>query len=119
MVDRFLEDNLAGAVSIDDVARLATMSKRNLSRQYRKETNLSVGEKLAQLRMYKAEELLRETDLQIKAIAQRVGISDTHYFARKFKEFYGWSPSEHRLRVTVELADRPLTLLDADYIAKK
>ncbi|WP_270620295.1 helix-turn-helix domain-containing protein [Paenibacillus macerans] len=51
---------------------------------------------LAQVRIGKAKELLERTDLKVYEICERVGYSDTQYFARLFEKLTGLRPSEYR-----------------------
>lgn len=96
LVNSFLEDNLAQPLLLDDIARNAHISRRNLTRHYKKITGKTIGEKLHELRMYQAEELVRETDLQIKAITYKCGFQHLSHFAKKYKEFFGFTPTEYR-----------------------
>ena len=44
----------------------------------------------------KAKELILETNMKINDIAKEVGYTDSSYFYRKFKKFFGVSPSTLR-----------------------
>lgn len=96
MVDQFLKSNLASEFRLEDIAQLVSLSARSLTRKYREIKGRSIGEELNRMRMYHAEELLRETDLPIKAIAFECGFLEQRYFARKFKKFYDTNPSDYR-----------------------
>lgn len=96
LVDRFLRLNLTNELRLEDIARQVSLSPRSLTRKYREIRDRSIGEELNHQRMVHAEELLRETDLPIKAIAAECGILDQCYFARKFKNIYHQTPSNYR-----------------------
>ncbi len=96
LVNNFLEDNLSQPLLLDDIAKNAHISRRNLTRHYKKVTGVTIGQKLHELRMYKAEELIRETKLQVKAITYKCGFQHMSHFAKKFKEFFGFTPTEYR-----------------------
>ena len=53
---------------------------------------------LAALRAERAAELLMRSDLSIEHIALEVGWGSSSYFARRFKEHFGLSAREYRLR---------------------
>ena len=53
-------------------------------------------EYVTQLRMEKAQNLLRMTDDTIVLIADKVGYDNEYYFSRKFKAYYGMSPRAYR-----------------------
>ncbi|MEI8206427.1 MAG: AraC family transcriptional regulator [Kiritimatiellales bacterium] len=100
IVDQFLKDNLANECQLEDIARQISMSPRSLTRKYRDIKGRSIGEELNRIRMYQAEELLRESDLPAKEVAWQCGFPDQHYFCRKFKEFHDISPGVYRKKLT-------------------
>lgn len=51
---------------------------------------------LNNIRIRKAQELLKSTDLQIQEIADRVGYFDSKYFSRQFKLATGMTPAQFR-----------------------
>ena len=51
---------------------------------------------VTRIRIRKAIELLRDADLKIYEIAQKVGYSSQHYFSSAFKRVLGVSPLEYR-----------------------
>ncbi|OHB58671.1 MAG: hypothetical protein A2Y12_14160 [Planctomycetes bacterium GWF2_42_9] len=106
IIDHFMKDNLAAHFSLAEVAKITSMSKRSITRHYKSVTGFSIGDNFNQFRMYKAEELLRETNKQIKSIALEVGFNDTRYFSRKFRQFFKCSASEFRQKL-VWLPTRP------------
>ena len=48
------------------------------------------------LRMEQAARLLRETNIKISDVAEKVGIEDARYFSSLFKRCTGTSPSLYR-----------------------
>ena len=54
-------------------------------------------EYLTKVRMEKAVQLLRNTDLTIEEIAKQIGYSNSSYFIKVFREWIGFSPGEFRL----------------------
>ncbi|MBR5944676.1 MAG: helix-turn-helix transcriptional regulator, partial [Lachnospiraceae bacterium] len=50
------------------------------------------------LRLNKAKELLKSSDLRSSQIAFDVGYNDAHYFSYIFKKNVGMTPSEYRTR---------------------
>lgn len=79
---------------VTELADLMNMSRSNLLRKVKKETNLSVNQLIREARLNKAMELLRATDLNISEIGDRVGFSSTSYFIKCFREHYGYPPGE-------------------------
>jgi YesN/AraC family two-component response regulator len=59
---------------------------------FKKYTKTSFITYINELRIKKALELLKDTDLSIKDIAQRVGYNNLNYFYKNFKTVTGITP---------------------------
>ena len=57
---------------------------------------VSFQEQVLNVRMKKAEFLLKETDEPIKEIAAKSGFSNVFYFSRMFRRFFGTPPGKLR-----------------------
>jgi AraC-like DNA-binding protein len=91
-----LENDFARDWTLDDLLKIACMSRSNLMRVFRKATGQSPIDYLIRLRIQKAMELLRTTGLSITEIALRIGFNDSNYFARQFRKTVGRPPSACR-----------------------
>jgi two-component system, response regulator YesN len=67
-----------------------------LSALFKKEAGINFSDYLTKVRMEKAIELLRATDMKTYEVAYKTGFSNPHYFSISFKKFTGRSPSEFR-----------------------
>lgn len=79
---------------VSELAAQMNMSRSNLLRKVKKETNLSVSQLISQSRLKRAMELLREAKLNVSEVSHEVGFSSTSYFIKCFREFYGYPPGE-------------------------
>jgi AraC-like DNA-binding protein len=91
-VERFLSDNLAEPLTLEDVAVQLSVSVPTLTRHFRQATGCSVMTRLLDLRMRRAAKLLCEGRLSVKQIAVAVGIPEPSYFCRCFRKAYGCTP---------------------------
>lgn len=91
-----LENEFAKDWKLDDLLNIAHMSRSNLMRVFRKATGQTPIEYLVRLRIQRAMELLRNTNLSITEIAHEVGFNDSNYFTRQFRRIVGESPSRFR-----------------------
>ncbi|MEN6370761.1 MAG: helix-turn-helix domain-containing protein [Armatimonadota bacterium] len=91
-----MEQSYAEPLTLERLAETAAMSPRNLIRRFRDGTGLSPIAYLIHLRIRRAAELLRSTDMSIGEIAGAVGMSDSSYFSRQFKAALGVSPRAFR-----------------------
>lgn len=81
---------------LQDVARAVHMSGSRFSTVFAQETGQTFTEYLTGLRITKAKELLRTSDLRSSQIAFETGYNDAHYFSYLFKKNTGMTPSEYR-----------------------
>lgn len=91
-----LENNFSNDWKLDDLLKIAHMSRSNLMRVFRKATGQTPIEYLVRLRIQKAMELLSNTDLSITEIAMEIGFSDSNYFTRQFRKAAEETPSAYR-----------------------
>lgn len=92
-VERFLADNLAEPLALEDVAAQLNVSVPTLTRRFRHETGASVMARLQDLRLQRAADLLRAGELSVKQIGAAVGIPEPSYFCRCFRHAFGCSPT--------------------------
>ncbi|MEU7859201.1 AraC family transcriptional regulator [Nonomuraea sp. NPDC049141] len=93
-----IEANLAGPLTVPEVAAAAGMSHNQLTRLLRAETGDTVIAYIRRRRMERARHLLRESTLSISAIAAVVGIPDLQAFNKACRRELGASPRAIRGR---------------------
>lgn len=93
-----MEAHLAERVTLDDVAGRLFVSRSTLCKAFRDVEGCGVLEKLSRLRMERASELLRGSDLAVADIATAVGFAHQSSFCAAFKRTFGLSPSQVRSR---------------------
>ncbi|NLF60815.1 MAG: AraC family transcriptional regulator [Lentisphaerae bacterium] len=93
---RFIEDNLANPITCEQLARQAGMNTKTFYRYFKDTTGTAPIDYVIQLRLARARELLRSTDLPIKRIAAQCGFSDCSYFSQRFRRLYRLSPRQCR-----------------------
>lgn len=82
-------------ISLDTCADHVKMSPFILSKLFKETTGTNFIDYLTAIRLNKAKELLRDTDLKIHAVAESVGYQHS-YFNRIFKKSEGVTPSRYR-----------------------
>jgi len=93
-----LENDFSRDWKLDDLLSIAHMSRSNLMRVFRKATGQTPIEYLVRLRIQRAMDMLRNTDLTVTEIALEVGFNDSNYFTRQFRRILGESPRSFRQR---------------------
>lgn len=92
----FIDQRYSYAISVEDVADYAGVSRSTLFRIFTRYLEISPKEYLDSYRIRKAMYLLKETDLTIGAIAVSVGYDNGLYFSKAFHKMTGQSPSLYR-----------------------
>jgi AraC-like DNA-binding protein len=83
-------------LGVDDLCEELSISRTQLFRKAKALTGESPVRLIQQMRLRKAKELLRTTELNVSEIAYEVGFTDPAYFSRAFNKEFGMSPSAIR-----------------------
>lgn len=83
-------------LSIDKLAEKVYLSQGYLSYIFKKETGMNLSRYIKSVRMEKAKELLKNTNMKIVQICEKVGFSSVSYFCQSFREYCGVSPEKYR-----------------------
>lgn len=78
------------------MAQELNLSVRRLEELCRERLKDSPARAYAAFRMERAASLLRDTDLAVRAVADRLGFANPYHFARAFSRHFGTPPSEYR-----------------------
>lgn len=93
----YMSQNYSNAnLMLQDVAKAVNMSKSRFSTVFSQTTGQSFTEYLIYLRLSKAKELLKSSNLKSSQIATEIGYNDSHYFSYIFKKNVGMTPSDYR-----------------------
>ena len=86
-------------ISLDQMAEISGYNKYYLCRIFKKHFLVTPQDYVIQLRILKAKELLRDTEIPVQNIGDIVGIKDPNYFYRLYKSKTGVSPALYRKRI--------------------
>ena len=92
----FAQKQYQQPIGLDDMVEASNLSKYHFTRLFHKTTNMTPLKYLTKIRMDKAIELLRLTNLPIEEIAHQVGYSNGNYFSKVFHKRVGMSPGQFR-----------------------
>jgi transcriptional regulator GlxA family with amidase domain len=95
-VMRWLEENCAKDISLQDIAARAAMSTRTLNRRFREQTGTTPLQWLLRVRIRRAQHLLETTGHPVDRIAGQVGFGSPTAFRERFKRVAGTSPRSYR-----------------------
>jgi AraC-like DNA-binding protein len=93
---QFIYENFSTALNCDKLAEQLRYSSSYLRYIFKKEGNTSVQAKITQIRIEKAQRLLRGGNMSVTDIAFSIGFEDSNYFSYVFKKQTGVSPLAYR-----------------------
>ena len=93
----FITNHISSDIRVDELCRIACMSKSTFYRAFTEEYGISPAQLILEERIKFAKTLLKENfDLSIKEAAYASGFNDPNYFARAFRKVEGITPTDFR-----------------------
>jgi transcriptional regulator GlxA family with amidase domain len=89
--------------TVRDLANLVNLSSSRLSHLFKLQTGVSLNRFLSDVRLRRAAELLKSTEIQIKEVSYIVGYHQTSSFDRAFRNKFALSPADYRMRQRFKL----------------
>ena len=83
-------------ITLEKLAEYLNLSTRQTARIIEEEYEMSFLELRSRSRLNAAAAMLRRTNTPVSEIGELVGYGNQMYFAGKFKELFGYSPSVYR-----------------------
>lgn len=94
-IESVILENLSNEqFGVSELAEIMNMSRSNLLRKIKKNTQLSASQFIRQVRLKKSMQMLEQTSLNVSEISFQVGFGSTSYFIKCFREYYGYPPGE-------------------------
>ena len=90
----YIYENYAKAVTLEDIAKAADISRSEAGRCFNTYMGCSPVEALIQYRLQIAHQLLSERTQTLQEISFACGFNSVNYFSRQFKKRYGYAPSQ-------------------------
>lgn len=96
LVEQYIHEHFMEVLSLDILADKVYLTPHYLSSIFSQEKKIGINKYIKNVRMEKAEELLRTTNMKIQDICRAVGYSNISYFCRTFRNEYGVTPEKYR-----------------------
>ena len=96
---RFLHENAARPIGVDDVVRHVQLSRRSLEIRFQNAVGRTVHAEIQRVRLERAKQLLTETDLPIPKVAEATGYGSASYLGQVFRQSLGITPARFRREV--------------------
>jgi AraC-like DNA-binding protein len=104
-VQKYIEANCHKILKVDDAAMHLYMSNSQFSRRMRQETGMTFLQLLTRVRIERAQQMLRETDLTVIAIANYLSFKSSTHFQALFRTHVECTPIEYRTRARKKTAE--------------
>jgi transcriptional regulator GlxA family with amidase domain len=92
----FIEQNFQEKITIDQLADMFAIGRRNLERRFKKATSNTVSEYIQRVKIEAAKKELEVSRKNINEVMYEVGYLDNKAFRTTFKKITGLSPIEYR-----------------------
>lgn len=99
---KYIHNHYNEDIRLEDVARHMGISGEYLRHLFKTEMGDGFSEYLTKLRIEEAKKLLREKDLKLYEIADKVGYKSGTYFSSIFKKVTGVKPLDYKARIEDE-----------------
>lgn len=103
----YINDHYSEPIDLNMVAEHIHLSMYYVSRLFKKETGRSVIDYLNEIRVENAKIMLKETDLKLYEIAEKVGYHDNVYFGQIFKKYTNVCPGDYRRKLPSITEQKP------------
>lgn len=92
----FIETNFDDKISVDQLASMFALGRRNLERRFKKATSNTVVEYIQRVKIEAAKMSLESSRENVNEVMYKVGYTDTKAFRTTFKKITGLSPVQYR-----------------------
>ncbi|HEY5461624.1 MAG TPA: helix-turn-helix domain-containing protein [Hanamia sp.] len=100
----FIEKNVQEKISVDQLATMLSIGRRNLERRFKKATSNSLVEYMQRVKVEAAKQRFETSGDNVNEVMYNVGYNDPKAFRTTFKRFTGLSPVGYRNKYNRELA---------------
>lgn len=91
-----MQDFFSQGITLEEIAQKLSVTPEYLGTQIHRETGMTFGTLMKQLRVEEAKRLFLTTDKKLYEISRMVGYADPKYFSKVFQSVTGMLPAEYR-----------------------
>ena len=104
----FIEQNYPDPITLEDIANSIHVSKSECCRCFSRAVNMTPFQYLMHYRILKAADIIQhnlKNPAPISELAISVGFNNTSYFNKRFREYFGCTPTQYRKMAKTEHRD--------------
>jgi AraC family carnitine catabolism transcriptional activator len=91
-----MEKNIEIPLDAEALASCVAVTRRQLQRLFREHLSVTPGEFYMRMRLQRARQMLRHTDMNILEVGMTCGFSSSSHFSRSYRTYFGVSPRSDR-----------------------
>jgi len=91
-----IRDGACDRISVEDVALQTGVSRRTLERRFQELLGRGIESEMRRVRLQRAKQMLSETNMALREVAEKAGFGDVFYFSTAFRKAEYMSPGEWR-----------------------
>ena len=95
MVEK-ITSSVYSVISVEDICSEFHYGKTYLSQLFKKHSGLSMMQYYNSLKIKEAKKLIKDGNLTMSKISEKLGFNNQYYFSKVFKKIEGLSPSEYK-----------------------
>lgn len=92
----YIENNFSDRITVDQLASMFALGRRNLERRFKKATSNTLVEYIQRVKVEAAKLSLENSRENVNEVMYKVGYTDTKAFRTTFRKITGLSPIEYR-----------------------
>jgi transcriptional regulator GlxA family with amidase domain len=92
----YIEQNFGKKITVDDLATMLSLGRRNFERRFKKATANTVLEYIQRVKVEAAKMSLESTRNNVNDVMYKIGYTDPRAFRHTFKKITGLSPIQYR-----------------------
>jgi AraC-like DNA-binding protein len=98
-ISELIKKNPGGALCVAELSRHSRLSPAKLQEGFKLMHGKTVSDYIRQVRVLKAEELIKHTDLNISEVVYSIGFTSRSYFSKIFKQKFNCSPKQYKVNL--------------------
>lgn len=100
---QYIEDHFHEKITVDALASMFSLSRRNLERRFKRATSNTVVEYMQRVKIEAAKMSLESSRENVNEVMYKVGYTDTKAFRTTFKKITGISPIQYRSKYQTQM----------------
>ena len=91
----YINNNIFKSISIEEICQEFVLSRSSLQAMFKDNISMPPKQYINELKLTKSKLMIKEGKYTISEIASALGYTSIHYFSRKFKVRYGYTPTDY------------------------